>query len=191
MVISATSLMSRAYSGNVNFKNENYRENSANHDVVSADRKAMMRALNRLEQTDFESKDEDDTKSVYHTVTSYLDIYNNAIGSAKESASSDIQRTAKKMKELMKNYDKELEAIGIEVKNDGSVKINQSELKKATTRQVAKVFGNSEYTGSMKKLMTRLRNQVNREPIAQQTQEPVKTTSLLPETVGSNLNLSV
>ncbi len=48
LVISAATLTNRAYAGNTGFKDENYRKNSINHDVVSADRKAMERALDRL-----------------------------------------------------------------------------------------------------------------------------------------------
>ena len=49
MLISASSVLNRAYAGNVFFEDENYRKNSSNHEVVSADRRAMVRALERLE----------------------------------------------------------------------------------------------------------------------------------------------
>lgn len=190
MLISASGVMSRAYAGNIFFKDENFRKNSSNHDVVGADRKAMIRALERLEKLDFESKDEDDTKQIYNTVTSYLDIYNHAVGSTADSASSDIRRTGKEMKEFMKQYSDKLEAIGIQVKGDGTVKIDKKELKKATTRQVSKIFGSKDYISGMNKLMKKLRNQVNREtPPQDRSVENVKSDSLLSESVGRNLNL--
>ena len=190
MLISASSVLNRAYAGNVFFKDENYRKNSSNHEVVSADRRAMVRALERLERLNFDSKDEDDTKSIYNTVTSYLDIYNNTVSSANDSKSSDIQRTGKNMKELMKEYSRSLETLGITIKSDGTVKIDKTELKKATTRQVKKVFGDSDYLSGMNKLMKKMRNQVNREIPVQTT--PTKTSvgdDLVSETVGRNLNL--
>lgn len=190
MLISSSGMMSRAYAGNLYFKDENYRKNRSNHEVVSADRKAMVRALERLKSLDFDSTKEDDTKSIYNAVTSYLDIYNNAVGSAMDSESSDIRRTAKDMKALMKEYGDSLETIGIQVKSDGTVKIDKSELQKATTRQVSRVFGDDNYLSGMNKLMKKLRNQVNRET---PRQEPVtagtKNDSLPSETVGRNLNL--
>lgn len=190
MTIRASGIMSRAYAGNVYFKDENYRKNSSNHDVVSADRKAMARVLERLKTLDFESKEEDDTKSVYETVTSYLDIYNHTVSSTNASDSSDIRRTAKNMKELMKKHDSSLEAIGIQLKSDGTVKIDKSELKKATTRQLSKVFGNSDYISEMNRLTRKLRNQVNRETPRHQIQpKNTKSDTLLSETAGSNLNL--
>ena len=192
MMISATSVLRRAYAGNVYFKDENYRKNSSNHEVVSADRKAMVRALERLGDLDFDSTDEDDTKSIYNTVTSYLDIYNNAVSSANDSNSSDIRRTGKDMKALMKEYSSSLETIGIQIKSDGTVKIDKSELQKATTSQVSKIFGNNDYISGMNKLMNKLRNQVNREaPVQEAYKESVKNDGLSSETVGNNLNLYV
>ena len=192
MVIRASGMMSRAYSGNRLFKDENYRKNSSNHEVVSADRKAMVRALERLGGLDFDSTDEDDTKAIYNTVTSYLDIYNNAVSSAADSNSSDIRRTGKEMKALMKEYSSSLEAIGIQVKSDGTVKIDKSELQKATNSQASRIFGNDDYISGMNKLMKKLRNQVNREaPVQEVQKESVKNNSLSSETVGRNLNLYV
>ena len=192
MSISASSILNRAYAGNVYFKDENYRKNSSNHEVVSADRKAMVRALKRLGDLDFDSTDEDDTKAIYNTVTSYLDIYNNAVSSAADSNSSDIRRTGKEMKALMKEYSSSLEAIGIQVKSDGTVKIDKSELQKATNSQASRIFGNDDYISGMNKLMKKLRNQVNREaPVQEVQKESVKNNSLSSETVGRNLNLYV
>ena len=152
----------------------------------------MVRALEQLGDLDFDSTDEDDTKSIYNTVTSYLDIYNNAVTSANASNSSDIRRTGKDMKALMKEYGSSLENIGIQIKSDGTVKINKSELQKATTSQVSRIFGDNDYLSGMNKLMKKLRNQVNREaPVLAVKKESVKKDSLSPETVGSNLNLYV
>ena len=190
MVISASSMMRRAYSGNAYFKDEGYRKSSSNHDIVSADRKAMVRALEQLEGLDFESDDEDAAKSICNTITSYLDIYNNAVSSALGSNSSDIRRIGKHMKELMKEHSSSLEAMGVQVKSDGTVKVDKSTLQKATSTQVSGVFGNSDYISGMSKLMKRLRNQVNREaPVQTGTSAEPESDSLLTETVGRNLNL--
>ena len=184
--------MTRAYTGNTGFKDQNFRKNRTNHEVVNADRRAMARALDRLEDLDFSSTDEDDTKSIYNTVTSYLEIYNNTVTAAGDSKTSQINRTAREMKKLMKQHSDELEAIGISIKSNGAVKIDKDTLQKATTRQVSRVFGSSDYLGDMKTLMRRLRNQVNREvPGIDQQNEPVKNDTLTSETVGTNLNLYV
>ena len=192
MTISASSMMSRAYAGNIYFKDEGYRKNSSGHDVVSADRKAMVRALERLEGLDFDSEDVDDTKTVLNAVTSYLDIYNNTVSSAQDSDSSHIRRTGKDMKALMKEHGDALAAIGVQIKNDGTVKVDKNELQKASGRQIAKVFGSDDYISGMSRLMKKLRNQVNRETVRQEEQaQESKKDTLLPETVGSNLNLQV
>lgn len=192
MVISASSMMKSAYAGNIYYKDESYRKGSSNHDVVSADRKAMVRALKRLGELDFDSEETDDTKSIYNTVTSYLDIYNNTVSSANASNSSDIRRTGKEIKALLKEHKDSLDEIGIQFKSDGTVKIDKTKLRKATTTQVSKIFDNDDYISEMNQLMKKLRNQVNRETPAQEVQKTsTKGDSLSSETVGNNLNLYV
>lgn len=192
MVISASSMMKSAYAGNIYYKDESYRKASSNHDVVNADRKAMVRALERLGELDFESEEADDTKSIYNTVTSYLDIYNNTVGSANASNSSDIRRTGKEIKALMKEKKDSLDGIGIQLKSDGTVKIDKTKLKKATTTQVSKIFDDDDYISELNQLMKRLRNQVNREtPVQEAKKTSAKGDDLSSETVGNNLNLYV
>ena len=92
----------------------------------------------------------------------------------------------------MRKHDSSLEAIGIERKSDGTVKIDKGKLKKATARQMSRVFGNSDYLSEMNRLTRKLRNQVNREIPRQQIQPAnTKSSTLLSESAGSNLNLYV
>lgn len=192
LLISASSIMNRAYAGNTYFKDESFRKKSSNHDTVGADRKAMVRALERLGDLDFESEEENDTKSVYNTVTSYLKIYNNTVDSTASSSSSDIRRTGKSMKELMKKYESSLKEIGIELKSNGKVEINHSEFKKAKGTRIAEVFGDKDYASDMNKLMKKLRNQFNRESPVQTVQTKKKPDdNSSTETVGGSLNLYV
>ncbi len=198
MVMTTSSLLRRAYAGNTLFKDDNYRKNRNGHEVVSADRKALVRALDQLGELDFDSKDEADTKKIYNTVNAYLEVYNHAVSSATSSDSSQIARTGKQMRALMKEYDEQLKDIGIDIKSDGTVKINTTELKKATTRQVSKIFGNDDYINEMSHLMKKLRNQVNRYAVSSESQtntatqkqtDASKIIAAESETVGSNLNL--
>lgn len=198
MVMTTSSLLRRAYAGNTLFRDDNYRKNRNGHEVVSADRKALVRALDQLESLDFDSKDEADTKKIYNTVNAYLEVYNHAVSSATSSDSSQIARTGKQMRALMKEYDEQLKDIGIDIKSDGTVKINTTELKKATTRQVSKIFGNDDYINEMSHLMKKLRNQVNRYAVSSESQtntatqkqtDASKIIAAESETVGSNLNL--
>lgn len=197
LVMTASSLTKRAYSGNTLFRDENYRKNRKGHDLVSADRKALTRALDRLEALDFDAEEESDTKNIYNTVTSYLDVYNNAVSSTANSGKSQIERIGKQMRALMKEYGQELSDIGISIKSDGTVKVNTTELKKATTVKVAKVFGNDAYISDMGSLMKKLRNQVNRYmtgdtdtgTTAKKQTDTAKNSASASETVGSNLNL--
>lgn len=166
MVISAAYVLRNAYSGNSNFKSAGFRANSNNHDVVHADRRALDRALDRLGDLnfDFDEDDENSKKSVYNTVSAYIDIYNNTIDSTKNSSSSDIQRTTAAMKKVMKGHADELEEMGITIKSDGTLKVDKSKFKDATPRQLEKMFSDENgHITDMKALMKKLRSRVGRE----------------------------
>ncbi len=182
MVVNASSLLQRAYSGNALFKNEEYRKTRTNHDTMGADRKALLRSLDQLDALDFESEEPEDTKAIYQTVTAYVTVYNNTVDTALNSGSSDIRRSGKQMKALLKENKDQLKEIGISLKSDGTMKIDKTELKKATTVKVEKVFGDETYKNDLRKIMQKLRDQLNREPVSQ-------SGTAADETVGSNLNL--
>lgn len=165
MNISSAYIMRSAYSGYLDLKDDAGRKQATKHELVDADRRAMVRALDRIDELDYDNTDSTNTKNIYNMVTSYIDIYNYAVTSAGDSDSNDIRRTAEKMKKFTKEYADELEDLGITMKSDGSLKVDTKELKKATTKAVKKIFsGDSDYVTGMKSLMKKLRNHVNREP---------------------------
>ena len=165
MNISSSYIMRNVYQGYSDLKDEAGRKHATKHELVDADRRAMVRALDRIGDLDYEDTDRTNTKNIYNMLTSYIDVYNHAVTSAGGSDSNDIKRTAAKMKNFTKEYADELEELGITIKSDGSLKVDKKELKSATTKAVKKIFsGDSDYVSGMKKLMTKLRNHVNREP---------------------------
>lgn len=163
-LISANYVLRTAYAGNTNFKNDDFRRGSSNHDTVAADRKAMVKGLDMLEKLDFSNKEQENTKNIYNTVKSFIGIYNNSVSSTKNSASKAIVKTSGEMKELAKKYEKELSEMGISVKSDGSLKVDEKKFKVATTADVKKVFSSSsDFPKDMKKIMKKLRDQVSRD----------------------------
>lgn len=180
MTVSAAYVLRNAYSGNLNYRESSFRNHSSNHDVVKADRRAMARVLDRLETLDYDSKEPEDTQTIYNTVTSYLDIYNNMVKSAKSSSAKDIKRSADDMKQLTREYREQLEKIGVTTKADGTVKVDKSKLKKATTGQIEGLFSNqSDYGARMKKIMKKLQGRVNRQAPGPQPSDETSSLNLL------------
>lgn len=166
MVISASTALKNAYSGNTMFSVDSFRKGTANRDVVSADQKALMRALNSMDKLDYKDTSPENTKGIYNRLMSYVDVYNNTVESGKESSSTDIKRTMNEMKKFSKEHADELADLGITLKSDGSLKVDTKKFKTATTRQVSKVFSpDSDYVKGLKKLTKKLRGQITRQPV--------------------------
>lgn len=167
--MSMTSALNRAYSGFSFFSDKSYRRGSENRDLVKADRSALSKGLSMLGDIDYEDTDPGNTKSIYNRITSLVDVYNNTKKSTAESESREIKRTSDQMKDIAKKYSKELEELGISVKNDGTLKIDTKEFKTATTKKVQKIFSeDSDFSKDLQKLMKKLKTQINRQPAPSQ-----------------------
>lgn len=201
LVLSADSLTRRAYTGNTMYQNAGYRSDQKGNDMLRADQRAMLRAIDRLDTLDFSSSDETDTKRIYETITSYVEVYNNAVSSTTNADNSHINGIGKKLRALTKDYKSQLSDIGISIKSDGTLNVDATELKKATTIKVSKVFGDDAYKKDMRTIMKKLRSQLNRYPSYEATQYETSQTASedtrnsaaysSPETAGSSLNLYV
>ena len=143
------------------------RDNSTNHDVVTADTAALSKALDALDDLDFEDKEADNTKKIYNTIMSFVDTYNNAIDSAGDSSARGVSSKVGKMKQALKEYSKELDEIGISVKNSGKLSVDKSTLKTATLTKVKKVFSKdaSDFSSDIRKINKNLKRQVTRETV--------------------------
>ena len=166
-VPSISFLYNRFYSANRDMRLSSTRDNSTNHDVVTADSAALTKALNAIDELDFEDKEADNTKKIYNTIMSFVDTYNNAIDSAGESETKGVSSKVGKMKETLKEYAKELEEMGITVKNSGKLSVDKSEFKTATLAKVKKVFSKdvSDFSAELRKINKNLKRQVTREAV--------------------------
>ena len=166
-VPSISFLYNRYYSANRDMRLSSTRENSQNHEVVSADTRALSKALDALDDLDFEDKESDNTKKIYNTIMSFVDTYNNAVDSAGDSATRGVSSKVGKLKDALKEYGKELEEIGITVKNSGKISVDKSTLKTATLTKVKKVFSkdHSELSSELRKINKNLKRQVTRETV--------------------------
>lgn len=134
--------MFRSYYGvNRDLRSGSARENVTNHEVVSADTKALKKALKELDKLDFDNTEPENTKKIYNTIMSFVDTYNNTVGSSKDSSTKNISNKAGKLKDAVSDYRKKLDEIGITIKNNGKLSVDKSKLKTATLTKVSMVFG--------------------------------------------------
>lgn len=107
--------------------------------LSQADAQALRTAVRALRNFDLKD-DTDDGSDIYASVSAFLKTYNNALDSSNASGNSSLQRYAKQLKNLAKEYADELKDIGITVKSDGSLEKNDNLLKAADVSDIRDLF---------------------------------------------------
>ena len=155
MSLAVSGYIRQFYKGNLFGATASGRNGQPSRSLLTADLKAVRRAVAGLSDYDYNDK-ESDGEELVNKVEAFVSTYNNLVDSAKEQ-----------LKKLSKNHADELADIGITVQSSGKLKINDNTLKSTGRYQVSKLFGtDAEYGGQVEKQMKLtnsmvLRNQLN------------------------------
>lgn len=128
------------YKSNRDAATSSKRSEMTNSTLSKADADALRTAVRALRNFDMED-DTDDGANIYASVSAFLETYNNAMSSANSSKDYSLQRYAKNLKNLAKEYADELKDIGVTVNSDGTLTKNENLLKAADVSDVKKLFG--------------------------------------------------
>lgn len=170
---SGTSLSTNFYLRKYYSNNQNAAKSSKRKELSSAalafeDSRALSRAANSLNKTDFTSKyqssdskkttkDEDIDDSTRASIEAFVETYNNAITSGKKSGSRETNRYIKQLNILSKKHADELEDIGISINNDGTLKINDALLKTADKTKVKSLLSpEKEYSRNLYRISRKM-----------------------------------
>lgn len=133
------------YKSNSNAATTSKRGEMSKANLSQADAQALRAAVRSLRNFDLED-DTDDGSDIYASVSAFLKTYNNALDSSSSSGNYSLQRYAKQLKNLAKEYADELKDIGITVKSDGTLEKNENLLKAADVSDIRDLFGeNAEF----------------------------------------------
>ena len=161
-VSSATSLSSSYYLRNFYTNNRSAmksstRSNVSNTELAYDDSLALHRAAKKLKN--YKYSDEENSDNISGTVMAFVSTYNNSLDSANNSSSASMKRYAKQLKKLATKYSDEFEDMGITVNKDGSLKANETLVKKADMDTVKKVFGKDNgFTSSLYRISCQMSN---------------------------------
>lgn len=106
--------------------------------LSNEDAQALRRAAKALGKLDY-NEDEIESK-ILGSVDAFAKTYNNTLESCNKG-DSNMQRYAKRLKDLSKKYGEKLDDIGITINNDGTLKVNENLLKKSDVSKLKEVFG--------------------------------------------------
>lgn len=155
--LSLSYYMRSFYKSNPSTYKASARKNYTNTELSYEDARALKRAAKEL--MDYEISDDDTGEDLYETIQAFVDTYNNTMESSGSVSDRDISRCRKNLENLTKKYSEELEDIGINIQDDGSLKITEGILKGSTAKEIKKAF--SKEAGLMSKTQS-LARRMNR-----------------------------
>lgn len=138
------------YSNNRDASKSSKRNDFSHVQLAYEDSLALGKASHRLDS--YEYTEDENEENIASTIEAYIDTYNNALDSAKDSDSHAMTRYSRQLKSLSSRYEDELSDIGVTINSDGKMKVNKNLLKSANIEDVKKVFGDD--AGYTKKLRT-------------------------------------
>lgn len=121
-----------------------------------ADAQALRRAVQKLDDFDFETADKDDISS---HVRAFIDTYNYTMDSAKSSTNSYATSTYKNLKNLASKYSKDLENIGIKENSSGYLALSSSAVENISGRRFKSLLNKD--SKFMKQLTTYAKRMAN------------------------------
>lgn len=136
------------------FKASNRKELSKSK-LSNEDSRALRRAVKALGSYEY-TKDEIESK-LLGSVDAFTKTYNNMLDSANSGDKSTMKRFASQLKSLSSKYSSDLDDIGITIKSDGSLKLNETLFKNSDPDAIKKVFGKeSAYTKQLSSISKRM-----------------------------------
>lgn len=128
------------YKSNRDAATASKRKELSNGTLSKADAEALRVAVRKLRNFNLED-DTNDGANIYSSVSAFLETYNNALDSSSNSNDYSLNRYAKQLKNLTKEYSDELKKIGVTVNSDGTLAKNENLLKAADVSDIKKLFG--------------------------------------------------
>ena len=136
------------YKGNESARISENRSSFPKSTLISSDSDALHRAIDTFSGI-FEN-DELSGKQIFHAIKAFSSTYNNVLDSSGSTEAHEIASLRKSIKGLSRKQQKDLEMIGITIKESGKLSVDEDKLKKSNPERVKKIFSkDSEF---MKKL---------------------------------------
>lgn len=93
-----------------------------------------------IKQEDGTTRKDYDTEAIYKKVSQFVDRYNGLLDSAEDVDSESVNRAVKNMKTSTSANGKLLGSVGISIKSDGSLKLDEAAFKAADMGKVKELF---------------------------------------------------
>lgn len=130
------------YQANRSAAKKTTRDKFSQNELSYEDARALKRAAKKLGSCKFDETVNEG--NLYSTVKAFADTYNNALSSATKATDYEVGKLSKHLKNLTEKYSTQLKSIGVTVKEDGSLSVNEDTLKTKEVKEIQKVFSKEE-----------------------------------------------
>ena len=143
------------YKGNESARISENRSNFPKSTLISSDSNALHRAIETFSGI-FDGNDASG-KEIFHAIKAFTSTYNNVLDSSSSTDAHEIASLRKSIKGLSSKEQKELEMIGITVKQSGKLSVDEDKLKQSNPERVKKIFSkDSEFMKKLNKYARKL-----------------------------------
>lgn len=187
--LSSSYYMRSFYAANSNARTSTNRSDMRSSELSYADSVALRRAIRELGNANYV---EDQDPNIRNSVKAFINVYNNLLDSASDSGDYNLERNAKQLKSLTKEYADQLDKIGITVKNDGSLETRDSLFESASLSKFEKLFSkDSDYmqrTTAYAKRAQRQSQALENNVLHQAAKKTIKSPSKIPDSGNDSDN---
>jgi hypothetical protein len=172
LTLSTDYFMRNFYKNNRNAIGTSDRKSYTNLELSFEDSRALSRAAKRLTRNDYgsdsDAEDSDINDTTKASLEAFVETYNNALDTGKNSDDHDTQSYVKQLKNLTKNKADELEEIGISVGSDGKLTIDDELLSLADNSKLRSIFSSEqEYPRRVLSIASKMNNAVQNDIYSQ------------------------
>lgn len=167
-----------AYIRNRNAIKADYRGTQPNPTIMSADADAVRRMVEKLRTLEY---DTDHGVDVLQNTKAFIQSYNNLLDSTDASDSSSIAALQKQLNRLTKNERDELASIGIEIKSNGKLSLDEKVFSESRPAKIGRILSaEGTFSSSVRSIAKKIYKTSNRLPIytaqAVQTEQAVQNS---------------
>lgn len=149
--------LGKYYSPNRDAKKSSGRTDIANNLLISYDSSALTKFIKDVRSLNFGAEQGNSETNLKSKVKAFVSIYNNFKSSTSKSSSYDVEYRSGKIDGLTKKQADALEDIGITIKDDSTLEIDEDKLDSADIDDVKKLFSNSgDYLKQIKKSISKI-----------------------------------
>lgn len=137
-----------AYSKYRDARKADFRATQPNNTLVQADSSAIRNISDKLRKLEY---DTDHSDEIIQTTKAFVETYNNLLDSSGSSDSNAITKLKKQLSNMTKEEKEQLESIGIEIKSNGKLKLDEKTFGECKPAKIAKIFSSDHtFTKSLK-----------------------------------------